>query len=79
MIDGFDNPDSGSRPGAMFGSRTVRAVALRGPGLMPIDARSLTMTSDNCEAARVDEVLVSNLISRVLAAFNAHTATVSLG
>ena len=32
------------------------------------------MTSDNTEAAPVDEVLVSNLLPRVLAAFNAHDA-----
>ena len=32
------------------------------------------MTSDNSEAVRVDKVLVSNLIARALAAFNAHDA-----
>jgi predicted ester cyclase len=39
-----------------------------------IDARSAMMTSDSTGPAPVDEVLLSDLIARVLAAFNAHDA-----
>jgi predicted ester cyclase len=42
--------------------------------LMPIAMLGVTMTTGDSEAAPVDEVLVSNLVARAVAAFNAHDA-----